>query len=946
MAQSKLMQQDSVSCISKKPDIMFKISGQRIPFIAVLSAALILILGLPACSKKPTTESLLAEAHQYQDKGDYKAAVIQLKNALQINPNNADARYLLGTIYNLSGDAASAEKELRKALDMGIAPVKVWPELGNALLAQNHPQQILDETKQLDINQAAITTLRGNAYLALGKTQEAKTAFEQALKTSPGYPGALLGMSRQSLTEKNIASATDFTEQAVKQNPQNTDVWLFKGDLLRAQGKVDSALAAYDQVLKLQPDNNAAHLNKAFLEIATDKFTAAKTDIDAARKAHPNNLLVFYTQALLDYRQGKSAAALESLQQVLRAAPDHLPSVLLSGAVQLSLGSLPQAEQNLRKYLEKDPDNLYARKLLTSTLLKSGQTQAAITTLSSVLKDTTQDVQLLSMAGEVYMQAGDYPKATEYFTRASQLSPKAPELHTALGLSKLAQGDSNSATSEMETAVKLDTRSPQAEVMLAMTQLRLKNYDKALAAATNLEKRQADNPLAQNLKGAAYLGKQDFAHARESFEKALTLQPSNFPAALNLAQLDLKDKKPELAKKRFETMLVQDKKNIQIMTALSNLAMSQGQTREATDWLETASRENPDALEPSLQLIAHYLRTGDKKQALTLAKRLEGSNSTNPTFLDLLAQAQFANDDKTASLETYKKLATARPDSPLALMRIATLNMAIKNYPDAAEALKKALALQADFLEAQLALASVDVSMGHADQALVIARQIQKQNHLLPAGFELEGNLLMQQKKPEQAAKSFEQALTLAQNGSVLVKLHAAMTQAGQGKSADSRLSGWLKAHPADIPTRMYQAGIYLGNKQNKPAIEQYQQVLAQAPDYVPALNNLAWLYQQEKDERALQLAEKANRLAPDNPATLDTLGTILVEQGNTTGGLPLLEKAASRAPLDADIHYHLALGLFKSGDKVRARKELDQLLSSGKEFSSIADARALLKQL
>ena len=78
----------------------------------------------------------------------------------------------------------------------------------------------------------------------------------------------------------------------------------------------------------------------------------------------------------------------------------------------------------------------------------------------------------------------------------------------------------------------------------------------------------------------------------------------------------------------------------------------------------------------------------------------------------------------------------------------------------------------------------------------------------------------------------------------------------------------------------------------------------------------------------------------------MDTLGYILVEQGNTTRGLPLLQKATSLAPEAADIHYHLVLGLVKSGDKAKARKELEQLLASGKTFNKIDEARALLKQL
>lgn len=927
---------------------MLSIRYKQTITVAIISGAILFIGGVAACSKTQTSQALVSEAKQYQQKGDNKAAIIQLKNALQKNPDDSEARYLLGTIYYETGDPKSAENELRRAMSLGMSPDKVLPSLGKTLFIMGEFQKVLDETKQVsgEKQSAEISSLRGNAYLALGKGQEAKESFELALKYKADFPDALIGLAKHSLLEKDIDSATRFSEQAVSQNPQNPDVWLFKGDLLRAQGKPEPALAAYDQVLKLQPNNNSAHISKASLEIDSGKFDAAKLDIDAARKETPNNLNVTYTQAMLDFRQGKSAAALESLQQVLHAAPENMPSILLAGAVQYSLGSMPQAEQHLKKYLGKNPGNLYARKLLASTLLKSRQTQSAIDVLSPALKDAQQDAQLFALAGESYMQAGDFTKAAEYFAKASALAPKAAELHSALGLSKLALGENERAVAEMETAVNLDAKSPKAGVMLVLTHLRLKEYDKALAAAKVIEKELPDDPLAHNLKGAAYLGKKDTAAARASFEKALSIQPTNFTALVNLVQLDLQEKKPDVAKKRLEAILEKDKKNIQIMTALASLAQSQGQTKEVTVWLERASSENPDALQPAMMLATHYLRTGEKQKALTLAQKLQGSNPSNPDVLDILAQAQFANGDKPAALESYNKLAVLMPESALVKFRIASIYMAMQNQPAASDALKKALTLQPDYLDAQFAQVTLELRKENYDGALAIARQIQKQRAKSPVGYALEGDVLMAQKKPALAVKAYEHAYAIGKSGPLMIKLHASLSQAGKSKEASSRLTQWLKEHPADASTRMYLAGTYLAERQNKAAIEQYQTILRQDPKYALALNNLAWLYQQEKDPRALDYAEKANQLTPDNPATLDTLGWILVEQGNTTRGLPLLQKANSLAPEAADIHYHLVLGLVKSGDKAKARKELEQLLASGKAFNKIEDAKALLKQL
>jgi putative PEP-CTERM system TPR-repeat lipoprotein len=916
----------------------------------LLILAALASLAMTGCNKQQDAQTLIADARNYQQKGDNKAAIIQLKNSLQQNPNDPEARYLLGTIYNKTGDLQSAEKELRKALSLGMSPAKVWPDLGQAMLGLGQFQQLLDDTQKLSGNDASaeISTLRGNALLSLNKAEDAKKLFEQALGKQPHFPDAIVGMAKYSLMQQDVDTAIRLSDEAVEKNPGSAEAWLFKGDLLRVLGKSDPAIAAYNEVIKIKPNSTAAYLNKAFLEIGAGKFDSAKADVDAARKVTPGSLLVFYTQALLDYSQGKYPAALESLQQVFRAAPDHLPSLLLGGAVQLALGSLPQAETNLKQYLEKDPGNLYARKLLASVLLKNREGQRAVSVLAPALKNKNiqPDSQLFALAGEAYMQTRDFEKATEYFEKASSMAPENATLHAALSMSKMGQGDSDRAIAELEAARKLDPQSSQAGILLAMTHLRLKEFDKALAVAKAVEKEHPDNPLVQNLKGGIYLKKKDAVAARASFEKALSLQPSYFPAVTNLAQLDIQENKPEVAKQRFEALLQKDKKNIQAMTALAGIALNRQDNKEATMWLERAHKENPNALEPALLLEAHYLRVGEKQKAFSLVEKLRGAYPNNPDVLDFLAQAQFANDDKAGALESYNKLAAMLPGSALAQFRIAAIHIATDNLPAASDALKKALALKPDYLDAQLTQILLETRNKNYAGALAVSKQIQKQYPKLPVGYVAEGDLELKRNNPALASKAYEHALSLGKDPLLLMKLHAALSQTGKKGEANSRLVHWLKENPGDATVRMYLAEAYMTDREIKPAIEQYQTVLRTHPKNVAALNNLAMALQQNKDSQALEYAEKAHQLAADNPSVLDTLGSILIAQGNTARGLPLLRKAATLAPDMPDIRYHLALGLIKTDDRAGARKELEQLIASGKNFADIGEARALLKQI
>jgi cellulose synthase operon protein C len=78
----------------------------------------------------------------------------------------------------------------------------------------------------------------------------------------------------------------------------------------------------------------------------------------------------------------------------------------------------------------------------------------------------------------------------------------------------------------------------------------------------------------------------------------------------------------------------------------------------------------------------------------------------------------------------------------------------------------------------------------------------------------------------------------------------------------------------------------------------------------------------------------------------MDTLGWILANTGQAAKGLASLQKAHSKAPDNAEIHWHLAYALHASGDTKRTRQELETLLGRGIPFAAEAEARKLQRQL
>jgi putative PEP-CTERM system TPR-repeat lipoprotein len=912
---------------------------------------LALVLVCAGCSDYATPEQLIASAKQERDKGNYRNAIIHLKSVLQKSPQNAEARYLLGVTYNDTGDFKSAEIELRRAIELRYDLANV--QIGKPLLMMGQFQKVLNEVPE-DTNvgnavQAEILTLRAQALFGLRRMSEGRELLEQALAKQPEFADALIAKAQLAARERKLDETSQLIDRAIASEPKHATAWLMKGHLARFKTDRAGAAAAYEKILEFSPENFPALLNITSLYIVAGNLDDARKRLDQLRKLAPNHPQTTHLIALIEFRKKKYTAARDAVLQTLKVAPNQLESVLLAGVVELALGSHVQSQPHLVRVLQQAPGSIYARKLLIRSLLKTGQLQRAIEVLEPGLRQTQEDGQLMGIAGEVYLQNNEFAKAEQYFEMSAKLDPKSAAARTGLALSRLKSGETDRALADLETAAQLEPDSDKyhADMLLVTVNLQRANFDEALKALQTLEKKQPKNPLTYSLKAAVYLGKKDEAAARKHLEHALSLNPTYVPAANNLAKLDLQDKKPAVARRRFEAILEKDQNNVEALTALANLGPRLGATpKERIGWLERARKAGPGLVQPQVMLVRAYAQSGDARKALEVAQQVQTAHPDNPELLDMLGTMQFNAGAKEQALATYNKLAALQPKSPTAFFSLAMAQAANANYEAAAVTLRKALALKPDFIDAQKQLVGLELRTGRYPEATKIARQMQKQAAKSPLGFILEGDVLMAEKKFPQAAKAYETAYGMEKNGAVLALLHTALTLAGKPEEADGRIAQWLKESPDDSAMRLYIASASHKSGKYKNAIEQYEWLLKKHPDNALFLNNLASAYHQVKDTRALETAERAYKLKPDNPAVADTLGWILVERGDGKRAVELLQKAVAGAPKVGENRYHLAQALVKTGDRAKARQELQKVLADFPSAPFEKDARKLLQEL
>lgn len=914
---------------------------------ATLTAALIAGLITGCGGDKP--ETLIASGKEYLIKNDSKAAVIQFKNALQQNPNLGEARFFLGKALLEEGDARGAEVELRKAYDLKYAHELTVPLLAKAMLTEGQAKKVVDEFAGTELSGEAAASLKTSlnlAYRSLGNREAAQSALAAALKAKPDYAPALLAEARAKSAQEDVAGAITIIDGVLARNPGDPEALMLKGSLLAFKGDQAAAMELFRKAVQSKPDYLGAHTAIFATLMQKGAVDDAAKQLDEMKKVAPKSLQTLYLETQLAYQRKDYKKARDFSQQLLKASPDSPLFLQIAGAAEYQLGSYAQAETFLNKTLQQAPELRMARSMLVANYLRSGQPAKAISTLQPILDKIDRDPVLLALAGDAYLQSGDPKKAEEYFARASKLDPDNPARRTSLALASMAQGNVSAATLELEQISRNDKGTVADRVLIA-SYLKRNELDKALQAIEVLQKKTPDDPAAFSMLGRVYLAKKDTAAARQSFEKALALNPAYIPAVANLAAIDIAENKPSDARKRFESVLVADPKNANALLALAKLtAPTGGKPDEALALINKAVSGNPTEVAPRLALIEFHLANKDPKKAATAAQEALAAIPDKPELMDAAGKAQMQAGDTNQALATYAKLATLQPTSTLPDMRTAEIQISGKNNEEAAKSLRKALTIKPDLLEAQRSLILVYLAAGKPNDALVIARDVAKQRPRETVGYVFEGDIQASQKRWPEAVAAYRSGMKQAPSTELAIRLHKTLLASQNAYEADKTASDWIKAHPKDVAFRLYLGDVATARKDYPAAIQHYRSVVDQQPENALALNNLAWAAGQMKSPKAIEYAEKANKLAPNQPALMDTLAMLMADKGDTAGAITLLRKALEISPQAAALHLNLARVLISAGKKDEARSELDTLAKMGDKFPEQDEVTRLQKSL
>ena len=921
--------------------------------LVLLAAALILV----ACdSIGMSSEQMLERAKGYLAEADIAAAAIELRNAVQADPENAEARYLLGGINLDLGYFASAEKEFRLASKAGWKQQDVMLGLTQARLGQQHYEEVLEEVPPHESWPATLRAnllgLRAVAAAGLGDLEKARSIAAEAAALDADALYVLKVSIQLELLNQQLAAAQQVLETALARYPDDPGLLLLAASAYLQDQDVAAAREIYQRVIGMDPvgivtDNGrSARLGLAQLLLLDGDLKQAESIINPLYKRNPNDPYTNYIGGVLAFSQGDYGRAEERLLLVLKLAPEHNPTRLLFGAVSYAQENYEQAAYFLSKYLLAVPDNVFARKLLGRSYLLLGEYDTAKAVLKAAVTETTDDAELLALTGLSELRGGDMASGIAGLERAVAVDPASLALREELARAYITTGESALAIKELRTILEQGGQQKKTETLLVIATLRAGEFEEAISLVLDMLSREPDDPATIALAGSVFAASGDSKEARKYFERALANKPGFPPAIMALAGIEELDGNTAGAIALYRGLVDTADKPVVPMLALARLSEKQGKMQEMVGWLERAIETAPDEVNPRVFLASYYLRENQPEKAGPLITEAVQISPLDPEVLGVQGRLLMAESRYQEALSLLTELVASIPGSATARLLLAECQVQLGHSTEARMELDAVLQQQANNMAAVALLAQLEIQEGELDQALEHSQRIQQEYPELYLGYQLEGDARTARQEHEAAGKAYAEAWARRKSSELAAKRAENSNSTGNPDAAAALLQAWLSDNPDDVRVREVLGVTYQQLGQDDKAVQAYEQVLNTDSKNLVALNNLAWLYMQSNNPEAVVLAERAYNASPETPGVVDTYGWILVQQGQMDKGLRLLEQAREKLSDVPEVRYHYAVALYKTGARGEAEKLLEQLLSEGKPFDGEADARKILKEL
>lgn len=518
---------------------------------------LVILVGASCTEDREARKARLLEAGtKHLAAGEAREAVIELRNAIEVDPQFGEARAKLAAAYEMTGDGGNALGEFIRAADLLPNDIPVQLAAGRYLLAARRADDALaraDGVLKLDPKSIDGHILRGNALGGLNDLDSALAEIEEALQLDPsrGVTYTQLGLVESARGQREAAE-TAF-KRAVELAPAQVGGHLALANFYWASGRLDEAEHALEAALALDPKNEGTNRALAVFSLSSGRIEQAEkylTRIADLSRA-PASIFTLAEYYIATRRSSKAVTLLEPLAGESRVA----------GAKQRLARAYAAAGENAKAHalideiLAKTPRDSETLLLKGQLLLDENHRDEALGVVKAAVEADPNAIAAQFTLGKVYAARGDRDGADAAFREVLRQNPSATAARVQLSLLQLANGTVGASLRTAEEAVSKQPGSIDAKLALVRSLLASKELDRASVEIQALLKALPNVAAVHVQAGVLAATRSQVPAARAAFDQALKLDASSLEALAGILALDLNAKDFAAAKNRIDRRL-------------------------------------------------------------------------------------------------------------------------------------------------------------------------------------------------------------------------------------------------------------------------------------------------------------------------------------------------------------------------------------------------------
>jgi len=760
---------------------------------------------------------------------------------------------------------------------------------------------------------------QGREYFQEGNFEKARVEFRNALQIAPEDAEARLMNGRVAERLGDIRQAAGMYQGAIDVDPANTEARAHLGRMLVFGGAAQRALEVVEPGLASHPDDAELLTVRGAARVQLKDGPGALADAKRAVELAPNSENAVALLASLYRQAGETSQAIELLNTTLTQLPKSIELRQVLANLYLSAQDQARAEEQLRKVIELEPTKLAHRYQLARLLTATRRIDDADRVMQEAMKAVPDSDEAKLVYVEFISSQRSREAAEKTLREFAAANPKKYGLQLGLATFQQRGGKTADAIETYRAVVARDGAGPDgltARNRIAAIHAAQGRYDEARKLIEEvLQKNPRDND-ALTLRGNILLENGDAAAAVADLRAVLRDQPNAVNVRRVLARAHLASGETGLAEENLRAAAAAAPTDIAVRTELAQLLVQTQHVDEAAELLEKSVHDAPTDPAAREALVRFYISTSNLEAARTAAADLQ----------------------------------TLRPDLPAGPYLSGLIAQAQKRPGDAAQEFEKALQIQPGAPDVLAALAKLHISQGASDKAFARVREAVDAEPKNGVVRNLLGELYFTAKRYPDAVEQLTQASQLAPKWWLPYR-NLALT-----KLATNDMAGGIAAYESGVKATDRSAvlvtelaALYERQGRIDDAIREYEALHARSPQLELAANNLAMLlvtYKQDKPslDRARDLTVPFATSA--NGSLLDTHGWVLFKRREYAEALPVLERAAERAPQSQVIRYHLGMAQLEAGQHAKARSSLEAAVSGNTRYAGVDEARSALAQL